>query len=147
LCKTLKSIIGTVCLLLFISLPVNGSKLTAPIVDFNNLTNWDRNTIERMIYAVSQEEGYNNPQILVALARHESVFLKYPKVLDTNNKYSYGLYHFQKITFDNFCVKKYQLPDDIMNPVIQTRCAIRAMKDGYFQKLWYNSYKKIYKEL
>lgn len=116
-------------------------------MDFNNLTNWDRDTIERMIYAVSQDEGYDNPQILVALARHESVFLKYPKVLDTNNKYSYGLYHFQKTTFDNFCVKKYQLFDDIMNPVIQTRCSIRAIKDGYFQKLWYNSYRKISKEL
>jgi hypothetical protein len=136
-----------VCLLLFVSLPTNGAKLTAPIMDFNNLTNWDRDTIERMIYAVSQDEGYDNPQILVALARHESVFLKYPKVLDTNNKYSYGLYHFQKTTFDNFCVKKYQLFDDIMNPVIQTRCSIRAIKDGYFQKLWYNSYRKISKEL
>jgi len=136
-----------VCLLLFVSLPTNGAKLTAPIVDFNNLTNWDRDTIERMIYAVSQDEGYDNPQILIALARHESVFLKYPKVLDTNNKYSYGLYHFQKATFDDYCVKKYQLPDDIMNPVIQTRCVIKSINDGYFKKLWYNSYWKISKGL
>ena len=116
-------------------------------MDFNNLTNWDRDTIERMIYAVSQDEGYDNPQILVALARHESVFLKYPKVLDTNNKYSYGLYHFQKATFDDYCVKRYQLSDDIMNPVIQTRCAIRIINNGYFQQLWYNSYRKISKGL
>lgn len=109
--------------------------------------NWNKDTLEQMIYTVSEQEGFDNPQLLIDLARHESVFLEYPKILDNNNRYSIGLYHFQEHTFNDWCVKKYQLPDKIENPVIQTKCAIRIIQDNQFEKLWVNSSKKISKGL
>jgi len=140
-------ILGATCLLL-LAIPSredysNPSELMVPTIGPDEITSWNRDTIEQMIYIVSKEEGFGDPELLIALAGHESVFLKYPKILDSNNKYSFGLYHWQKDSFNDYCIKKYHLPNDIMDPVIQTRCSIRAIKDGYFKKLWSNSAKKI----
>jgi len=125
----------------------NQGKLIAPKIDFNEIVDWNQATLERMIYIISEEEDFNKPALLISLARHESIFLKVPKILDTNNKWSLGLYHWQRDSFDDYCIDKYNLPDDIMGPVIQTRCSIRAIKDGYFETLWVNSSRKIKKGL
>lgn len=132
------------CLLLFIP---NTAKLIAPEIDFSKVKQWDRNLLEQMIYQESENEGFNNPVLLIKLAEKESNFLKYPKIVDTNGKLSIGLYHFQETTFDNFCVKKYKLEDSIEDPVIQTRCAIRLIQDNYLMKMWYLSTLKIQREI
>ncbi|MDD5220840.1 MAG: hypothetical protein PHV11_09755 [Candidatus Bipolaricaulis sp.] len=125
----------------------NQGKLIAPRINFDEIVEWNQTTLEQMIYAISKEEGFDNPKLLIALARHESIFLKVPKILDTNGKWSLGLYHWQRNSFDDYCIEKYNLSDDIMNPVIQTRCSIRAIKDGHLKDLWHNSAKKIAKGL
>ena len=143
-------VFGTMCLLSLI-IP-NQTKLIAPKIDLNKIdlnrvVNWNQETLEQMIYIISKKEEFDNPKLLIALARHESIFLEVSKKLDTNNKYSYGLYHWQEGSFNDYCIRKYDLLDDIMDPIVQTRCSIRAIKDGYFEKLWVNSSKKINKEL
>ena len=95
------------------------------------------------IYIVCKRMDFGDSDLLVSLARHESVFLKYPKILDSNNKYSMGLYHYQRATFDYLCVGKYKLPDDIMSIKVQTECSIDAIRDGLANQLWTNSMRKI----
>lgn len=95
------------------------------------------------IYIVSKNMDFSDSDLLVNLAEHESAVMKYPKILDVNNKYSYGLYHFQRATFDYLCVGKYQLPDDIMDVRVQTECSIDAIRDGLANQMWFNSMNKI----
>lgn len=95
------------------------------------------------IYAISYEQQYGKPEFLVKLARHESVFLQYPKILDSNNQYSMGLFHFQQASFDRFCWHKYFIGNDIYDIDTQIECVIKMDRDGLVPSNWVNSYRKI----
>lgn len=99
--------------------------------------------IEQRIYAISYEQQYGKPEFLVKLAGHESVFLKYPKILDSNDKYSMGLFHFQQSSFDRFCWHKYFIGNDIYDIDTQIKCVIKMDRDGLVPSNWVLSYKKI----
>ena len=47
---------------------------------------------------------------------------------------SHGLLQFSRDTFQEFCVEKYGLKNDLYDPEIQILCATRMIKDGYEQR-------------
>ena len=135
--------------LVLINVPVLCPEAKAPIISDTNtiLREWTRENLTDMIYSVSRAEGWAYPELIIGLAQYESIWLTVPRILDTNQKYSTGLYHFQDATFQSYCVKKFHLDDDIMDPVVQTKCAIRMGKLNLIHTSlgWQNSYKKITK--
>ena len=44
---------------------------------------------------------------------------------------SYGILQFGKPTFQEFCVERYGLRDDLFDPEIQIRCAEKMISEGY----------------
>lgn len=99
--------------------------------------------IEQRIYAISYEQQYGKPEFLMKLAMWESRFLKYPKIFDSNAKYSMGLFHFQQGTFDQFCWHKYFIGNDIYDIDTQIKCVIKMDRDGLVPVHWVLSYKRI----
>ena len=68
------------------------------------------------------------------LATCESGQIPDMKVLDSNNKFSYGWLQFQKATFDGFG-EQYGLPhDDILSPAQQIPIAKKMIENG----LWFH---------
>lgn len=109
-----------------------------------NLSDYKALIIDR-IYNISSELQYGKPKFLIALARHESVFLKYPQIIDSNGKFSIGLFHFQQASFDRYCWKKYFIGNDIMDIDTQIKCVIKMDRENknLIAKNWVLSYKKI----
>lgn len=106
---------------------------------------WTQDSLTDMIYSVSRAYKWPYPELIIGLAQHESVWLKYPYIIDINDKPSRGLYHFQESTFDEFCVHKFGLKDDIDDPEVQTICAIKMGRLNLIHKRWVLSYQKITK--
>lgn len=135
----------------------NGSAITqAPTADkvtaetalggVANLSNskvLTRKYIISEIYRISEEQQYGRAWFLIELAQHESDYLRVPKLLDSNNKYSMGLFHFQQATFDHYCWREYFIGNDIANIDTQIECAIKMDRDGLVPTAWFNSYRKI----
>jgi hypothetical protein len=69
-----------------------------------------------------------------------------PEIINPNDKGSpsYSILQFKAPTFHNFCVVKYGLPDEIMNPDIQRKCADLMLQED-FDNIWNwsNCYNKI----
>lgn len=83
---------------------------------------------------------------IAELAKCESSGRPNIKILDSNGKYSYGLYQFQLDTFYRFGKQYNILPNDlelkeaenlIYDPEIQTKLASRMLQDGLWRN-WYN---------
>jgi hypothetical protein len=53
---------------------------------------------------------------------------------DTDGKPKYGLLQFGRDTFREFCVEKYNYPNDIWNADIQRKCADRMIEEGYLHR-------------
>lgn len=96
--------------------------------------------------------GANKAQLWVSrLEECESQNRPNITILDSNNKYSYGLLMFQLQTFINFGKKYNILPDEltskealllIHNSSIQKAIATDMLEDG-LQNQWYNCSKKL----
>jgi len=50
---------------------------------------------------------------------------------DVDGRPKYGLLQFDSGTFDDYCVKKYKLENDLWNPDIQIECCENMLRDGY----------------
>ena len=69
-----------------------------------------------------------------------------PRILDTNNRYSYGKLMFQKTTFDMYG-EKYGLPhDDIYSDEQQELIALNMLNDGLWRH-WRTCAKKTTQKL
>lgn len=71
-----------------------------------------------------------------------------PEIINPNDKGSpsYSILQFKAPTFHNFCVIKYGLPDEIMNPDVQKKCADLMLQEDFDNVLnWANCYYKIIK--
>jgi hypothetical protein len=44
---------------------------------------------------------------------------------------SFGILQYSEATFQEFCVNKYHLRDDLLDPFIQIRCAKKMISEGY----------------
>ena len=104
--------------------------------------------IENQIAQVAAKHKFKNVNFLIKLAEIESGLDPNIKVLDTNNRYSVGLFQFQHATFKSLCVDKYGLEEDIYSATIQTQCVIEIYNNMGYEFVsgyggWYNSCKKI----
>lgn len=88
--------------------------------------------------------------LLNNLAFHESSNGKFRKILDTNNKYSLGLYHFQATTVKDMYRRYYKKDISIteaVNIANDDQLATKLAYDAIFVKgekyHWYNSMKKM----
>jgi hypothetical protein len=72
--------------------------------------------------------------IIDKLARCEST--NNPEAINWNDNGSpsYGLLQFKSGTFQEYCVSKYGLPDDIMDGEIQRECADYMIRDGLLDR-------------
>jgi hypothetical protein len=106
-------------------------------------TSWNQSNIESMIRTVCSAYEWNDPDLLISLAKIESINLTKPFIIDTNGLPSRGLYHFQESAWNQYCVDQFHLQDDIENPTVQTICVIKMGKLNLIHVKWVNSYKKI----
>lgn len=107
-------------------------------------------------YFQGQLDGYNakqeseREQILKTLAMHESLNGQKRKILDTNGKYSYGLYHFQLDTVVDMYRRYYKINItyeralEIANDdELATKLAYDAIFKFNEKRHWLNSFKKM----
>ena len=126
-----------------------------PIISTTTTTTtikWNEKNLNLLIEKIAREENFENVFLLKELAKHESRYLTYDKILDVNGYYSYSLFHFQLYTFLEQA-KLYKVIDEdtdldtgrilIMNPELQLRTICR-MNLETIRKKWYNSWNKIY---
>lgn len=111
--------------------------------DWNSVKDWNPQLITMMQNDMCDEYGWKDKALIHELSKHESINLKVPYLIDTNNKPSIGLYHFQEGTFERYCVNNFGLKDDINNPVVQTICVIKMGQRNLIHTNWVLSYKKI----
>ena len=73
---------------------------------------------------------YTNGSLIEKLADCEST--NNPEAINWNDNGSpsYGLLQFKAKTFQYYCVDKYGMIDDIMDPEIQKECCDRLINDG-----------------
>lgn len=73
---------------------------------------------------------YTAGSLIECLALKESS--NNPDIINWNDcgSPSYGLLQFKEKTYQFFCVEKYGLPDDIMNPDYQRECAEKMILEG-----------------
>ena len=73
---------------------------------------------------------YTSGSLIDCLALKESS--NNPEVInwDDGGSPSYGLLQFKRSTWNFYCVEKYNLPDDIMNPDYQRLCAEKMIASG-----------------
>jgi len=89
-------------------------------------------TPREIIKKVAVNNNFKQVNFLLKLAEFESGFRPKIDKLDTNNRYSVGLFQFQHATFKSLCVDKYGLEEDIYSATIQTQCVIEIYNDmGY----------------
>lgn len=105
-------------------------------------------TPKEIIIQVAANNNFKHTDFLLKLAEVESGYRPYIEVLDTNDRYSVGLFQFQHATFRSLCVDKFGLPNDIFSPGIQTQCVIDIYNNMGYEFVssyggWYNSCKKI----
>ncbi len=79
------------------------------------------------IYTEYREE---NKELIDCLAKHESTSNPEAINWNDNGSPSWGLLQFKRSTYNYYCVNKYGLPDDIMNPSYQRECADRIISAG-----------------
>jgi len=53
---------------------------------------------------------------------------------DTDGKEKIGVLQFGRATFNEFCVKRYGLPDNIWSEWVQKTCADRMIREGYLYR-------------
>lgn len=106
---------------------------------------------ENSLVAISnpnlEEYGLFYENLIMELAQCESS--NDPTVINKNDcgSPSYGLLQYKAQTFYSFCVVKYGLPNDIMNPDVQKKCAnemILEKWDNIYN--WANCYYKLNKK-
>ena len=105
-------------------------------------------TPQEIVIQVANNNNFKQVNFLLQLANAESGFNPNIKVLDVNDRYSYGLYNFQHATFKSLCVDKYGLEEDIYSATIQTQCVIEIYNDMGYEFVsgyggWHNSCNKI----
>ena len=113
---------------------------------------WNEDNLNTLIEKIAKEESFESVYLLKELAKYESRYMIYDKILDVNGYYSYGLLHMQLYTFLEQA-KLYKVIDEdvdleegrilIMNPELQLRTICR-MDLETIRKKWYNSWNKIY---
>ena len=104
--------------------------------------------IENQIAQVAAKHKFKNVNFLIKLAEIESGLDPNIKVLDTNNRYSYGLLNFQMETYTSLCVDRYGIDKDIYSLENQVECYIKIHQDLGENFItgtggWYNSSIKI----
>ena len=85
-------------------------------------------------------------QWVEALAQCESGGRDTIKILDSNNKYSYGRLMFQKATWLSYSDEFGTSMENIYNGNLQTTVALYILNDGGWRH-WYNCAKKITKKI
>lgn len=71
-----------------------------------------------------------NPEMLNCLAHYESSSRPEAINWNDNGSPSWGLLQFKRSTYNYYCVNKYGLPDDIMDPTLQRECADKMISAG-----------------
>ncbi len=69
-----------------------------------------------------------------------------PRILDSNNKYSYGFVMFQRSTFDAYGVKYGLSHDDISSDEQQEMIALYMLNEGKWRH-WLNCGRKVTRDL
>ena len=145
------------CLLFLIPLveakTKQGETITEPTTIIKPIE-WNEETLTTLIEKVAGEEGFTQVDLLNQLAFHESRWLLYDEIIDTNGYYSRGLFHFQLYTFLEQAKKYGVIPNDtdeeqgkilIMNPELQIRTICRMGNNDIYniKKHWVLSWRKI----
>ena len=165
---TIRRVFVVLCLLFLLSLAIAVRATQAPTItslletvndnfDITSDIDWNESSLKETIKYIANEEQFGNVQLLERLAYHESRFLLYPKIMDTNGYYSYGLFHFQLNTFLEQAKKYDVIPQEttldegrhlIMNPILQLRTICRMGNDNILniKKHWQLSWDKIHRE-
>ena len=81
-------------------------------------------SVKNIITQVAAKNNFNKTKFLLLLADYESGYKIKTEHLDVNDKYSYGLFQFQRGTFVSLCMNRYGLEDDMFSPYVQTQCVI-----------------------
>lgn len=123
----------------------NADSYRAPF-SWESVHDWTPYNITHMQNDMCKKYGWQDKDLIHRLGKIESINLKVPYLIDTNNKPSRGLYHFQEGTFKQYCVNDFKLKNDIDDPVIQTICVIKMGQQDLIHKKWALSYKKIMRE-
>ena len=124
--------------------------------DGNTQTESSKQDTWEEAYFQGQNDGYQayeegqREQLLKTLAWHESYGGKVRKILDTNGKFSYGLYHFQVDTVIDLYRRYYGqriTPDRALEIANNDDLATKLAYDAIFvhneKRHWTNSFKKM----
>jgi hypothetical protein len=111
---------------------------------------WEVGYFQGQLDGYSAKEESERNQILKTLAMHESLGGQKRKILDTNNKYSYGLYHFQVDTVIDMYRRYYKInitPERALEIANDDELATKLATDAIFKfnekYHWLNSFKKM----
>jgi len=138
--------------------PTNQTPPEPPVTTTTTTTiisEWTQDSLNIAIETIANEEQFEDIDLLKQLAYHESRYLLYPKIIDTNGYYSYGLFHFQLYTFMEQAKLYKVIPQEttleggrilIMNPKLQIKTICRMGNDNInnIRNHWRLSWWKIY---
>jgi len=154
----LTRIIPALIILTLSGLILRGSTSPTPPISTTTTTTkfiYTEYNLNRMIEDIAEQEDFSNVYLLKQLAWHESRYLKYPEIVDTNGWMSRGLYHFQTSTFIEQASKYGLIPEDttteqgiilVQDVELQIRTVCRMGNDDMrlIRNKWWNSWNKIY---
>jgi len=119
--------------LLLPTLDTASTKQADPVF-MSELTIIENNSLVAMISPVIEEKLVYDA-LIAKLCHCEST--SDPTKINQNDmgSPSYGILQFKVPTFYNFCVVKYGLANDLMNPDVQKKCADEMLKED-FDNVW-----------
>lgn len=81
-----------------------------------------------VIIRVASQNKFKQVNFLLDLAKIESGYNSEVTVLDTNDRYSIGLFQMQQAFWADNCIPLFQEEEDIYNPEQQTLCVIHVVQ-------------------
>lgn len=140
----------TALCLVYLSFPVLAQAPNKVTPELSNLVLIQENSLVSMISPVMEErppetklsDKYSD--IIDQLCLCESG--NNPDIINPNDKGSpsYGILQFKEPTYRKFCVEKYGIDEDIMNPKNQKECASEMLEEDFDNIFnWANCWNKI----